>query len=251
MCPAKTVWRSGYWQGRVLSRGNAADRRGAAGAAGWCGLAHKVMGAGVAASPHFPLDRPPAREGGHSHRGRIGSHSRPCGLVRFPLGSLNRSISARLSPLADRRRSKLLRLPFRGSFRPKASGSAGLCFGKWVRHRLSPQPRASSWHSPCRSASFFGFHPCGCPPCLPRVAMAWRFPPRFRGEPLPATHASCHAFRVAPNGICLWITSITGISLKSGSGRLIPCRNIVGQRRDRPGTAGLCRSLHPPSTTAM
>lgn len=192
------------------------------------------MGAGVAASPHFPWVDAKAGEGQALFPWRIGIRPNPCGSGRLPLGSPPRDIAAAArSPVqvlhetslfrqlpqvsseyrysSDSCRARIgislfRRWPFRDAFARRLR-LRRTSFGKWGRFRLAPSPHASSSDRPSLASATF---------ILADVR-------RFRGGrnlslsfvssgPLPT--ASCHhdsASRVAPSGILrvgLWITGI-------------------------------------------
>ncbi len=160
--------------------------------------AHKVMGAGVATSPHFPWVGHQTGEGQASFPGRIGFRqglaassvpSRVAGAASLPgrspsgcpVKASSGGIPARFRPglLApvgsgsDHHQGKPRRFSFRGPL-PEGLGSLD-GFGKWVRHWLSPLPRASSSARPAsrfRLASIL----VGCLP-LSAVAAAGSFRP--------------------------------------------------------------------------
>ncbi len=137
------------------------------------------MGAGIAASPHFPWADARAREGQAFHPWRIGIQPKPCGSDRFPLGSPRRDIAARSGPQfgcsskhccsasvprspleyrysADSCRARigislLRRSPFRSAIARRLR-RCRTCFGKWGRLGLAPSPHASSWVRPSNAS---------------------------------------------------------------------------------------------------
>ena len=161
--------------------------------------AHKVMGAGIAASPHFPSVDAKAGEGQALFLWRIGIRPKPCGSDRFPLGSPPRDIAAAArSPFQVLLETLLLRqlspgLPRILLFPGRLPGSHRNIATPPMTLSLRLRPKAPALQDllrkvgsapACAFASRFSLaspfhrfgndHPCGCPP-LSAVASVFRF----------------------------------------------------------------------------
>ncbi len=100
----------------------------------------------------------PSQEYCYSGSGSCGFRALPCGRLRFPGGYLpSRPCGFEFRFPIGLRRSEASSVPFRGSFRPGASGSAGPSkesgFGIGLRRRLALLP------SGCPDLASFGFRP--------------------------------------------------------------------------------------------
>ena len=105
-----------------------------------------IMGAGIAASPHFPELQMISHEGKAFFTRRIEPLSGSCDPMSFRSGLPGPALLPSQAPFRDFARHCCPASPFR--YRPGRSPDFAGRSGKWVRHWLAPLPRASSSLAP-------------------------------------------------------------------------------------------------------